>query len=134
VSPERALTFETGVRYQMYHAFGLMIIGILIANWPTWQVTWQGGRDRRRLLIFSGSLYVLVLTDTPWLGRDHADRRRGVHRRWALLAWGALVSSRDDWQANEKAAPPCGDAASKVERLVRRGAGIRSLRLPRTGG
>lgn len=61
--PERMHTYETAVRYQMFHALGLLALA--------------GLRRPARLaallllvgsLIFSGSLYLLVATDTPLLG------------------------------------------------------------------
>ncbi len=59
--------FETAVRYQMYHAFALLVAAWMIstgarqAGTAAWLFT--GG-----VLVFSGSLYLLVLTGTRWLG------------------------------------------------------------------
>ncbi len=67
VTPERLQTFETAVRYQMYHALALLACGLLGEVWrqsldaAAWLFT-------AGILIFSGSLYLLVLTDTAWLG------------------------------------------------------------------
>src|SRR5690625_7003199 len=67
VTPERLQTFETAVRYQMYHALALLACGLLGEAWrrsldvAAWLFT-------AGILIFSGSLYLLVLTDTAWLG------------------------------------------------------------------
>jgi len=63
VEPERLETFETGVRYQMYHALALLIAAML----PNQAVngTWLAVSRWSFLLgmlLFSGSLYVLVLT------------------------------------------------------------------------
>jgi uncharacterized membrane protein YgdD (TMEM256/DUF423 family) len=92
VTPERAITFETGVRYQMYHAFGLMIVGFLAANWPSWQAAAGGWAFIAGILIFSGSLYVLVLTDTPWLGAITPIGGVAFIAGWGLLAWAAISS------------------------------------------
>lgn len=60
----REATFETAVRYQMYHALGLLAVAILInqlpqqANW----LTWSGWLLIAGIFIFSGSLYLLVFT------------------------------------------------------------------------
>jgi len=61
ITVERMETFEVAVRYQMYHAMGLMLAGILDAQQAGW--CFSGG-----ILIFSGSLYLLVLTEQRWLG------------------------------------------------------------------
>jgi uncharacterized membrane protein YgdD (TMEM256/DUF423 family) len=53
--------FETGARYQMYHALAIVLAGVLAARGPGW--TFQLG-----IGLFSGSLYALALTDIKWLG------------------------------------------------------------------
>ena len=61
LSPERLATFEVAVRYQMYHSIALVLAGILHADRAAW--CFLAGT-----LIFSGSLYVLVLFEQRWLG------------------------------------------------------------------
>ena len=59
-------TFETGVRYQMYHALALLLVGALAAHGRR-----TGAAAIAFLLgiaLFSGSLYALVLLDQKWLG------------------------------------------------------------------
>ncbi len=67
---ERLLeTFQTAVQYQMIHALALLIVAIMML---------QSGRNLTLdiaaggfvvgILLFSGSLYGLVLTDMRWLG------------------------------------------------------------------
>ncbi len=68
LSPEDLAVFETGVRYQMYHA-----LGTLFAAWRTSHAPDSGARLAGWLfvigsLVFSGSLYLLVLTEARWLG------------------------------------------------------------------
>jgi uncharacterized membrane protein YgdD (TMEM256/DUF423 family) len=63
LTPERLATLETGVRYQMYHALGLLAIaalGPVACRAAPWLLAGS--------VIFSGSLYLLVLTDTGWWG------------------------------------------------------------------
>jgi uncharacterized membrane protein YgdD (TMEM256/DUF423 family) len=57
--------FEVGVRYQMYHALLLCLIGILPLS-PT--VRWAGILSLLGTVLFSGSLYVLALSGIRWLG------------------------------------------------------------------
>lgn len=68
LSAERLQTFETAVRYQIYHALGLLFVSWVSYTWPGALVHWSGYLFIAGILIFSGSLYVLVLTDTPWWG------------------------------------------------------------------
>lgn len=59
--------WQTAVTYQMYHALGLVLIGLLAKNFsinlnkPGW-IMFAG------IVLFSGSLYVLSLTGIKTLG------------------------------------------------------------------
>jgi uncharacterized membrane protein YgdD (TMEM256/DUF423 family) len=54
-------TMETGVRYQMYHAFGLLIVGILQLVKPTQSLNLSTIFFTLGILFFSGSLYAIAL-------------------------------------------------------------------------
>ena len=60
VSPEAVSTFETGVRYQFYHTFALLIIAILFEKFPGKYLVWAGNSFLVGMLLFSGSLYLLT--------------------------------------------------------------------------
>lgn len=60
VGPETVNTFQTGVQYQMYHAFALLIVGILYERMPYSLLSWAGGLFVGGILLFSGSLYLLA--------------------------------------------------------------------------
>lgn len=60
--------FETGARYQMYHAFALMLIGLAAARKPSKVWSAAGVCFFFGILLFSGCLYALVLTNRTWLG------------------------------------------------------------------
>ncbi|WP_156180491.1 DUF423 domain-containing protein [Rufibacter radiotolerans] len=65
----RTDTFETAVKYQMYHALGLLILGVLMAQYPVATgLSLSGICFLVGILIFSGSLYVLCLTGVKWMG------------------------------------------------------------------
>jgi uncharacterized membrane protein YgdD (TMEM256/DUF423 family) len=68
LSPELLTVFETGARYQMYHAFGLMAVAWAITRWPGPLLTWAGWLFAAGTVLFSGSLYALALSGTRWLG------------------------------------------------------------------
>ena len=69
VSTELMEIFNTGIRYHFYHAFGLLILGISSYFLPdTGWLRWSGYLMLAGVIIFSGSLYLLVVTDTRWLG------------------------------------------------------------------
>ena len=68
VSIEDLAIFETGVKYHFYHAIGLIIIGILGFFYPHESLKVSGLFFTIGILVFSGSLYLLVITNIRWLG------------------------------------------------------------------
>jgi uncharacterized membrane protein YgdD (TMEM256/DUF423 family) len=68
LGPELLAVFETGARYQMYHAFGLMAVAWAITRWPGPLLTWAGWLFAAGTVLFSGSLYALALSGMRWLG------------------------------------------------------------------
>ena len=59
---EAVASFETGVRYQMYHALALLVIG-WIGKLPQTIKKWVFRLFLFGILLFSGSIYLLVLDD-----------------------------------------------------------------------
>lgn len=61
--------WQTGVEYHFYHALGLILVGILCLHWPAsaWLRS-SGWLMLAGIVIFSGSLYLLCLTNMRWLG------------------------------------------------------------------
>ncbi len=92
VTAERLNTFQTGVTYQMYHALALLFVGWAAAQWGTWPILAAGYCFLAGIVVFSGSLYLLVLTDTPWLGAVTPLGGVAFIAGWALLAWGVVGS------------------------------------------
>ncbi|MBT2756557.1 DUF423 domain-containing protein [Mesobacillus foraminis] len=69
VEPKYLETWKTGVTYQMFHATGLLLIGILLGRLPaTALLNWSGWLMLIGIILFSGSLYVLTLTKISVLG------------------------------------------------------------------
>src|ERR1051325_592862 len=68
LSAEMLAVFETGVRYQMYHAFALLAVGWAAARGPGAWAKAAGWLFVAGPLRLSGSLYVLSLTGLRWLG------------------------------------------------------------------
>lgn len=65
--PRRVAQFETGARYHLAHAIVLLgMIALPVQPGAAWR--WSFGLFVAGIVLFSGSLYVLVLTNTPWLG------------------------------------------------------------------
>lgn len=69
LSADRYDVYQTAVTYHFYHALGLLIIGAVM-NYIQESVllSWSGWCLVAGILIFPGSLYLLVLTGKGWLG------------------------------------------------------------------
>lgn len=62
-------SFETGVRYQMYHAIALLVVALLIAQYPEVKsLSVTGWCFVAGTILFSGSLYGLTLGGIKALG------------------------------------------------------------------
>lgn len=94
LTEEAAATFETGVRYQMYHALLLLLIGgfnfvsVNIRNWCLWLLIVG-------ILFFSGSIYLLAtnsLTDFNFKTIGFITPIGGslLIIAWFLLIWNFL--------------------------------------------
>ncbi len=70
ISSELLDTWEKSVRYQMYHALALLVIAWALAQWPSQAktLTLGGWLFVGGIVLFSGSLYLLVLSSVKWFG------------------------------------------------------------------
>jgi uncharacterized membrane protein YgdD (TMEM256/DUF423 family) len=69
VSNGRLDTYETAVNYHFYHSLALLIVAILIHLFPDKkQLGFSAWLFIGGIVIFSGSLYVLCLSQATWLG------------------------------------------------------------------
>jgi uncharacterized membrane protein YgdD (TMEM256/DUF423 family) len=90
LTPEDAAIFETAVRYQMYHALALCAVGAVAMQRPGSLLHAAGYAFLGGTIVFSGSLYLLVLTDTRWLGAITPIGGLSFLAGWALFAWAIL--------------------------------------------
>jgi uncharacterized membrane protein YgdD (TMEM256/DUF423 family) len=68
LSPEMLTVFETGVRYQMYHALAILLVGLMMSPMGGWAIHTAGWAFVIGIVVFSGSLYLLALTGTTMFG------------------------------------------------------------------
>jgi uncharacterized membrane protein YgdD (TMEM256/DUF423 family) len=63
LGPDMLAIFETGVRYQVYHAFALVAVFAALLKWPASSLLAASGwLFVAGIIIFSGSLYILALS------------------------------------------------------------------------
>ena len=84
-------TYETGVKYHMMHALGLILIGI-ISRYTSGSVliNWSGWLICAGIVLFSGSLYVLSISGIRWLGAITPLGGLCFLAGWLLLAVAAF--------------------------------------------
>lgn len=89
LDPEMLEIFEVGVRYQMYHAFALLATAWAASRWPGPHAAMAGWLFVAGIVIFSGSLYVLSLTEVRWLGAVTPLGGLAFMAGWVYLIWTA---------------------------------------------
>lgn len=77
--------FETGVRYQMYHALALFVAAIAAAVRPSKLTMAAGWFFIFGITVFSGTLYLLALTGSRWLGAITPIGGAALLGGWACL-------------------------------------------------
>jgi uncharacterized membrane protein YgdD (TMEM256/DUF423 family) len=84
--------FETGTRYQMYHALALLLVGLLLlrAEAGLGWLNAAGWAFVAGTLIFSGSLYALSLSGVKVLGAVAPIGGTALMVGWGCLAIAAL--------------------------------------------
>lgn len=83
-------TFETGARYQMYHALALLAVAWASTRWPGGLTTAAGWLFVAGTVLFSGSLYALSLSGVRWLGAITPLGGLAFLGGWACLALAAF--------------------------------------------
>lgn len=81
--------FETGARYQMYHALALLAVAWAATRWPGRAATAAGWLFVAGTLLFSGSLYLMALTGIRGLGAVTPFGGAAFLGGWACLALSA---------------------------------------------
>lgn len=87
-------TFETGARYQMYHALALIAVGWIGRTARTAWVSTAGWAFLVGIVLFSGSLYLLALSGTRWLGAITPLGGLAFIAGWGALAIGLWKEQR----------------------------------------
>ena len=88
----RLATFETGVKYQFYHTFALFLLGLLMINYQNNYFGYAAICFVVGILIFSGSLCTLSLTNITWLGAITPIGGLGFILGWVFMALGVKNS------------------------------------------
>ncbi len=90
--PEMLDVYETAVRYQMYHALALLLTGFMAHRLYSSALPAAGLLFFIGIIIFSGSLYLLVFTGSRLWGAVTPIGGLAFLAGWLALAWGALTA------------------------------------------
>lgn len=93
LTPEMLSVWRTAVEYHFFHALGLLLLGVLALHWPgsallrasSWLML-------AGIIVFSGSLYLLALTNTRWLGAITPLGGTALIAAWVVLCVAILRS------------------------------------------
>lgn len=97
VSADVLQIFETAVKYQFYHVFALMAVGILYKEYGGKWLQWSGYLFILGIILFSGSLYILCVAkhfhpaDKSWIGAITPLGGVAFIAAWVLLAIGCTT-------------------------------------------
>jgi uncharacterized membrane protein YgdD (TMEM256/DUF423 family) len=94
LQPEMLSVFETGARYQMYHSLALLAAAWQADRNPGWAAGFAGWSFVAGIILFSGSLYLLALTNTAWIGAITPLGGMAFLAGWLGLAWSPLMAAR----------------------------------------
>ena len=84
--PEMLTVYQTGVQYHLWHAFGLVAIGLTAVHLPaSTALKWAGWLMLAGIVLFSGSLYALAITGSRWLGAITPFGGAALILGWAAL-------------------------------------------------
>ena len=86
--------YQTGVQYQFYHTLALLVVAVLALREPGRALSVAGWSFTLGILLFSGSLYLLALSGTHWLGAVTPIGGLAFLVGWAALAYSAIQLSR----------------------------------------
>ena len=95
LSPGLLEVFRTGVEYQAMHAAALLVVGLLGQHARNTRLLRVAGwAFASGILVFSGSLYLLAVTDARWLGAITPLGGTAFLVGWATMAWAAYRDNR----------------------------------------
>ncbi|HWP81029.1 MAG TPA: DUF423 domain-containing protein [Bacteroidota bacterium] len=100
ISPRELDIWETAVRYMMYHAFALFIVGWAAQRYVVAHFRWAGWSFIIGIVLFSGSLFALVVSGERWLGAVTPFGGSAFLFGWGFLVAGFWKSRGDLTQAN----------------------------------
>lgn len=90
---ENMAIYQTAVQYHFYHAIGLILVGLIAWHIPSSPyLRWSAWLMIMGIVLFSGSLYALSITDIRWLGMISPVGGIAFILAWLMLTVGIMKS------------------------------------------
>ena len=94
LTAEMLAVYQTGVHYHLFHALGLLAVGLVATQIPaSAYLKWSGWLMLAGIVLFSGSLYVLSVSGLRWLGMVTPFGGLAFILSWTLLVIAVLKAS-----------------------------------------
>lgn len=91
--PEAISVWQTAVLYHLLHGIGMLTIAALGARFGSPLLAYAGTVMFAGIILFSGSLYVLALTNAKWIGPVTPIGGAAFIAAWAMVALAVYRSS-----------------------------------------
>jgi uncharacterized membrane protein YgdD (TMEM256/DUF423 family) len=87
LDPPMLAAYDTATRYQMYHAFGMILAGLSLRTFRDRTLVTAGWLFATGIALFCGSLYGIALGGAKWLGPVTPVGGLTFLAGWGILAW-----------------------------------------------
>jgi uncharacterized membrane protein YgdD (TMEM256/DUF423 family) len=91
IEPALVAGFEAALRQHMFHAVGLLVVGLLARQHPSRRLDAAGWAFVAGTLLFSFALYARALTGAQWLAALNPFGGLAFIGGWLLLIWAARI-------------------------------------------
>lgn len=95
LEPPMLAAYDTGTRYQMYHAFGMIVAGITARTFGDPRLVTAGWIFAVGMVMFCGSLYGIALAEIKWFGPITPLGGLTFIIGWGLLGWRVWRGTRE---------------------------------------
>jgi uncharacterized membrane protein YgdD (TMEM256/DUF423 family) len=95
LSVEMLTIYQTAVSYHFYHSIALLLLGLLMITYNNKYLVFSGIMFGIGVLLFSGSLYMLAITEVKLLGMITPIGGVCLLIGWFYLAFGIYVTSNN---------------------------------------
>jgi uncharacterized membrane protein YgdD (TMEM256/DUF423 family) len=94
LEPPMLAAYDTATRYQMYHAFGMVLVGIAMRVYGDRRLAMAGWLFVAGMVLFCGSLYGIALAGLKWLGPITPVGGLMFIIGWGIFGWRVWQAQR----------------------------------------